>query len=161
MLSYQSYVPSPLPPAPPIDMTEDLIGLLIGADSKLAVLEKMATHIPDIDFIVSMYVRKEALMSLQIEGTQAALEDILDPMPEDNTNRSVMDVVNYIKAVEFAVKSVKASTPQPLDQKNTCCPYGRCQRTGKDPGAVSIFPELDWRSWQHTPECKIHSSVSR
>ena len=53
---------------------------------------------------VSMYVRKEALMSSQIEGTQATLEDIFDPMIEKNTNRNVADVVNYIKATEYAVK---------------------------------------------------------
>ena len=47
-----------------------------------------------------MYVRKEALMSSQIEGTQATLEDVLDPMIEDNANRNVADVVNYIKATE-------------------------------------------------------------
>ncbi len=106
-LAYQSYVPSPLPPTPPINMTEDLIDLLIEANSKLAVLENMATHIPDVDLFVSMYVRKEALMSSQIEGIRATLEDVLDPMLEDNTNRSVIDVVNYIKAIEFAVKRLK------------------------------------------------------
>ncbi len=106
-LSYQSYVPNPLPPTPTIDMTEDLIDLLIEANSKLAVLENMATHISDVDLFVSMYVRKEALMSSQIEGIQATLEDVLDPMLEDNTNRNVMDVVNYIKAIEFAVKRLK------------------------------------------------------
>lgn len=55
----------------------------------------------------SMYVRKEALMSSQIEGTQATLEDILDPLLEENTNRNVADVVNYIKATEFAINRLK------------------------------------------------------
>ena len=53
-----------------------------------------------------MYVRKEALMSSQIEGTQATLEDVLDPLIEDNTNRNVADVVNYIKATEYAIRSL-------------------------------------------------------
>jgi Fic family protein len=56
---------------------------------------------------VSMYVRKEALMSSQIEGTQATLEDVLDPMLEENTNRPVGDVINYIKATEFAINRLK------------------------------------------------------
>ena len=64
----------------------------------------MATRIPDVDLFVSMYVRKEALMSSQIEGTQATLEDVLDPLIEDNTNRNVADVVNYIKATEYAIR---------------------------------------------------------
>ncbi|MEX1028542.1 MAG: Fic family protein [Paenibacillaceae bacterium] len=53
--------------------------------------------------IVAMYVRKEALLSSQIEGTQATLDDILDPDIKENTNLEVQDVVNYIKAVQFAV----------------------------------------------------------
>ncbi len=106
-LAYQSFVPTPLPPVPPVDMTEDLLELLIKANSQLAVLESMVTHIPDVDLFVSMYVRKEALMSSQIEGTQATLEDVFDPMLEDNTNRNVRDVVNYIKAIEFATGRLK------------------------------------------------------
>ena len=54
-----------------------------------------------------MYVRKEALMSSQIEGAQATLEDILDPMLDTNTNRNVADVVNYIKATEFAIERLQ------------------------------------------------------
>jgi Fic family protein len=50
-----------------------------------------------------MYVRKEALLSSQIEGTQATLEDVLDPLIEKNTNQNVSDVVNYIKATEYAL----------------------------------------------------------
>lgn len=106
-MAYSSFVPNPLPPYPPIEMTADMIRLLIQANSQLAVLESAATHIPNIDLFVSMYVRKEALMSSQIEGTQATLEDILDPLIETNVNRNVMDVVNYIKAADFAVKRLR------------------------------------------------------
>ena len=56
-----------------------------------------------MDLFVSMYVRKEALLSSQIEGTQCTLDDILNPLMEENTNRNVSDVVNYIKATEFAL----------------------------------------------------------
>ena len=103
-MAYKSFVPTPLPPKPPIELTEDMVNLLIKANSQLAVLESIATRIPNVELFVSMYVRKEALMSSQIEGTQATLEDVLDPMIEANTNRNVADVVNYIKATEFAVK---------------------------------------------------------
>jgi Fic family protein len=106
-MAYQSFVPTPLPPSPPIEMTEDMLNLLVRANSQLAVLESVATRIPNVDLFVSMYVRKEALMSSQIEGTQATLEDVLDPMIESNTNRNVSDVVNYIKATEFAIKRLK------------------------------------------------------
>ena len=103
-MAYQSFVPSPLPPSPDIEITDDLLNLLIKANSQIAVLENMATHIPDFHLFISMYVRKEALMSSQIEGTQATLEDVFDPLIEANTNRDVADVVNYIKATEFAIK---------------------------------------------------------
>ncbi len=103
-MAYKSFVPTPLPPKPPIELTEDMINLLIKANSQLAVLESIATRLPNVELFISMYVRKEALMSSQIEGMQATLEDVLDPMIEANTNRNVADVVNYIKATEFAVK---------------------------------------------------------
>lgn len=102
-MAYKSFVPSPLPPAPPIELTEDIVSLLVKANSQLAVLESVATRIPNVELFVSMYVRKEALMSSQIEGTQATLEDVLDPMLDANTNRNVADVINYIKATEFAI----------------------------------------------------------
>ena len=67
----------------------------------------MSTYIPNINLFVSMYVRKEALLSSQIEGTQATLEDVLDPMVDKNANQNVADVINYIKATEYALERVK------------------------------------------------------
>ena len=106
--AYQSFVPNPLPPNPPIEISDDMLELLIKANSGLAVLESIASRIPNVELFVSMYVRKEALMSSQIEGTQATLEDVLDPLVEANTNRNVADVVNYIKATEFAIQRLKS-----------------------------------------------------
>ena len=63
----------------------------------------MSNQVPDIDLFVSMYVRKEALLTSQIEGTQATLDDVLDPNLEENTNQNVADVINYIKASQYAV----------------------------------------------------------
>ena len=99
--AYKSFRPSPLPPQLNID--EDMLSLLTGATKALATLDTLATHIPNMNLFVSMYVRKEALLSSQIEGTQATLEDVLDPLIEKNANQNVADVVNYIKATEFAL----------------------------------------------------------
>ncbi len=101
--AYKSFVPNPLPPVPEIEMDDDMIRILVAANKSLAVLEGISSRIPNMNLFVSMYVRKEALMSSQIEGTQATLEDVLDPMIETNTNRNVADVVNYIKATEYAI----------------------------------------------------------
>lgn len=106
-MAYKSFVPSPLPPDPPVELTEDFVKLLIKANSKIAILENLANRIPDISLFISMYVRKEALMSSQIEGTQATLEDILDPLIETNTNRDVSEVINYVKATEFAIERLQ------------------------------------------------------
>lgn len=105
--AYKSFVPAPLPPAPPPELSGEALNLLVKANVRLAVLETLANRIPNVDLFVSMYVRKEALMSSQIEGTQATLEDIFDPQLETNTNLNVADVVNYVKATSYAVKRLE------------------------------------------------------
>ena len=106
-MSYQSFRPSPLPPKPDLVLNDEIIQNLLEANSKLAVLESLVTHIPDVNLFISMYVRKEALLSSQIEGTQCTLDDILNPLLEESANRDIADVVNYIKATEFAVKRME------------------------------------------------------
>lgn len=99
--AYKSFRPSPLPPE--INIDDEMLSNLTGATKALATLDALATHIPNMNLFISMYVRKEALLSSQIEGTQATLEDVLDPLVEKNANQNVADVVNYIKATEFAL----------------------------------------------------------
>jgi Fic family protein len=102
--AYQSFAPAPLPPKPPIEADKALVEALVKANKELTRLDGIASRIPNVNLFISMYVRKEALMSSQIEGTQATLEDVLDPLIDENANRSVADVINYIKATEFAIK---------------------------------------------------------
>lgn len=102
-MAYQSFRPNPLPPEPPIEMSNEMIAKLVDANRKLATLDGLSSRIPNMDLFVSMYVRKEALLSSQIEGTQCTLDDILNPFAEENTNLNVSDVVNYIRAEEFAI----------------------------------------------------------
>jgi len=105
--AYKSFVPAPLPPNPPIEPDDEMVGLLISANKQIALLDGFATRIPNVKLLISMYVRKEALMSSQIEGTQATLEDVFDPMLDKNANREVSDVINYIKATDFAIARLK------------------------------------------------------
>lgn len=106
-MAYESFRPAPLPLNPPIEVSGELLTKLIDANKKIATLEGLSSRIPNMELFISMYVRKEALLSSQIEGTQCTLEDILNPMIEDNTNRDVSDVVNYIRATEFALERLK------------------------------------------------------
>lgn len=106
-MAYQSFRPNPLPPEPPIEMSGELIAKLVDANKKLAALDGLSSRIPNMDLFVSMYVRKEALLSSQIEGTQCTLDDILNPFAEENTNLNVSDVVNYIRAEEFAINRLQ------------------------------------------------------
>ena len=106
-MAYQSFKPSPLPPDPPIEIGTDMLRLLVEANKNIAILESLSSRIPNVDLFVSMYVRKEALMSSQIEGTQCTLDDILNPFIDTNVNQDVSDVVNYIKATEFAIERLK------------------------------------------------------
>lgn len=98
---YKSFRPAPLPPV--LNMDDEMITQLTSATKALATLDTLSSFIPNMNLFVSMYVRKEALLSSQIEGTQATLEDVLDPLIEKNANQNVADVVNYIKAAEFAL----------------------------------------------------------
>ena len=98
---YKSFVPSNLPPK--IEYDKQLTDALVYASQNLSLLEGLTARIPNLHMFVSMYVRKEALLSSQIEGTQATLEDVLDPTIDHNANQNVADVINYIKATEFAL----------------------------------------------------------
>ena len=102
---YMSFVPSNLPPEPDIAMGSELVLLLSEAHRVLGVLDGVSSNIPDVNLFMAMYVRKEALMSSQIEGTQATLEDVLNP--DTNANRDVKEVVNYVNATEVAIELLK------------------------------------------------------
>ena len=102
-MPYQSFKPAPLPPVPSLTLNNEIVFKLVEASKNLTLLDALANFVPNINLLVSMYVRKEALLSSQIEGTQCTLDDIFDPLIEENTNQNVSDVVNYIKATEYAL----------------------------------------------------------
>ena len=104
---YQSFRPAALPPVPPLELNDDTVQLLIDANRALATLNTAASLIPSTDLFVSMYVRKEALMTSQIEGTQCTLDDILDPDADANANLDVGDVVNYVNAAQYAIQRLQ------------------------------------------------------
>ena len=108
---FKAFLPKPLPPDPPIRYDGELQALLSTADRAIARLDGIVTVLPNPELFIAMYVKKEALLSSQIEGTQASLEGVLefeaDMKPRDDI-KQVKEVVNYIKALEYGIKHVDA-----------------------------------------------------
>lgn len=104
---YQSFKPNPLPPIPEIEMDGEIVKLLVDANKQLVKLDTASQLISNADLFISIYVRKEALISSQIEGTQCTLDDVLDPEVEANANLDVSDVINYVKATQYALKRLE------------------------------------------------------
>lgn len=103
-MAYRSFRPAPLPPDPGLEINDELLKLILEANRVLQQLDLIAQLVPSTELFISMYVRKEALISSQIEGTQCTLEDVLDPEADINTNLDVADVINYVKATQYALE---------------------------------------------------------
>ena len=107
---FRAFIPKPLPPDPPIIYDEELQSLLSNADRAIARLDGIVTVLPNPELFIAMYVKKEALLSSQIEGTQASLEGVIefeaDMKPRDDV-RQVKEVVNYIKALEYGINHLE------------------------------------------------------
>jgi len=104
---YQAFVPSPLPPDPPLDFASaDLVARKERADQALGRLDGITLMLPDPELFLYQYVRKEALLSSQIEGTQSSLSDLLlfelDAAPGVPTD-DVEEVSNYVAALKHGL----------------------------------------------------------
>ena len=104
---YRAFIPAPLPPDPPLAMDAELIRLLSDADRALGRLDGVATVLPNPELFLAMYVRHEAVLSSQIEGTQSTLEDVLQyELDEKGRDRpkDVDVVVNYVNAMNYGLE---------------------------------------------------------
>ena len=107
---YRAFVPEPLPPTPPLRLEDELLVLLSSADRALGRLDGASELLPNPDLFVYMYVRREAVLSSQIEGTQASLVDLLQfeserarvQIPEDSA-----EVANYVRAMNFGLQRLE------------------------------------------------------
>ncbi len=107
---YSAFVPAPLPPRPPIALTGVLQSLLSKADRELGRLDGSIQTLPNPDLFVMMYVRKEAVLSSQIEGTQSSLQDLLAAEAKvfaAEGSRDVAEVVNYVKAMNYGLNRLE------------------------------------------------------
>ena len=104
---YRAFIPKPLPPDPPLAQSDELGRLLSDADRALGRLDGVASVLPNPELFVATYVRHEAVLSSQIEGTQSTLQDVLEyeaggritDQPHD-----VEEIVNYVRAMNYSLK---------------------------------------------------------
>jgi Fic family protein len=107
---YAAFIPKPLPPSPPLQLDSTLLSLLEKAVRELGRLDGIGKVIPDPEFFVSMYVRREAVLSSQIEGTQSTLEDLLELELESDHKRGLSDafeIANYVSAMNFGLERIE------------------------------------------------------
>ncbi len=114
--SYKAYIPPELPPRPPINL-EKSYGLLEKATLALGELNNITKSIPNTSLFIYMYVRKEALLSSQIEGTQSSFSDLI--LFEHHQKPSVSlddveEVSNYVKAIKYGLQRLEDGFPLSL-----------------------------------------------
>ena len=103
---YRAFIPTALPPNPPVRVDGELQRLLSEADRALGRLDGSIHTLPNPDLFVYMYVRKEAVLSSQIEGTQSSLQDLLAAEAHilgEGRPRDVDEVVNYVSAMKHGL----------------------------------------------------------
>lgn len=104
--NYECFVPHDLKYLK-FNIDEEFQNLINRAYLLLGRLDGMATTLPDINLFVSMYVQKEAVISSQIEGTQASLIDVLQKDRKNEKIKDTEEIVNYIKATNYAFKRLE------------------------------------------------------
>jgi len=141
--SVRAFVPHPLPPRdPPLILDENLTALLSAAEAALGRLSVAATMVPSVDWFLYGFVRKEAVISSQIEGTQATLEDVLQFEATEKTDRpdDVREVCNYVEALSWARRELARPKGLPLSARLLCEAHRRLLKgargEGKQPGEV-------------------------
>lgn len=106
-----SFRPVNLPPEPPLDIDTEMVTLLSRAERSLGKLDGITGKLPNPNLFIAMYVRQEATLSSQIEGTQASLIDVLEyEAAEINDGRvpDVIEIVNYISALQYGLDQIKS-----------------------------------------------------
>ena len=102
-----AFSPRPLPPDPPVTISKEMQALLSRADRALGRLDGSIRTLPHPDRFVYMYIRKEAVLSSQIEGTQSSLQDLLAEearIHDPERPRDVKEVINYVQAMNYGLQ---------------------------------------------------------
>lgn len=107
---YSAFIPAKLPPEPRLEIDEEMQTLLSRADRALGRLDGSIQTLPNPDLFVLMYVRKEAVLSSQIEGTQSSLADVLEveaSVFDPHHPSDVGEVLNYVTAMNYGLKRLE------------------------------------------------------
>lgn len=110
LTGYRAFLPAPLPPNPPVRLEGEIQSLLSLADRALGRLDGSIQTLPNPDLFVFMYVRKEAVLSSQIEGTQSSLQDLLAAeahILSPDAPKDVDEVVNYVTAMNYGLDRLR------------------------------------------------------
>ncbi|MEN6439015.1 MAG: Fic family protein [Syntrophobacter sp.] len=113
----KAYIPEPLPPVPPLKLTNRHHDLIEKANRALGRLDGMTFVLPDTSLFLYFYVRKEALLSSQIEGTQSSLNDLLLYESEEMPGvpfEDVQEVSNYVAAMNHGLDKLRGGFPLSL-----------------------------------------------
>ena len=128
---YSAYLPRALPPIPSLELSL-LANSLSMADQSLGRLDGATRNLPDIDLFLAMYVRQEALLSSQIEGTDCTLDDLLAFELDSTSNAipalDVQEVVNYVAALTYGINRL---TDLPISRRLLCEIHARLLHTGR------------------------------
>jgi Fic family protein len=139
-----TFVPHPLPPRdPPLQVDSKRGALLARAEQALARLEVAGEMVPSLDWFIYAFVRKEAVVSSQIEGTQATLVDLLEYEAQEDDRPPVDDVrevCNYLDALKYARRQLASAKGLPLSLRLLHEAHRRLMRgvrgQSKQPGEV-------------------------
>lgn len=110
----KAFVPNPLPPVPGIEWTEPLLSQFAAAHAALGRLDGIASVLPETTVFLYSYVRKEAVLSSQIEGTRSSLSDLLLFESEEAPGvplDDVQEVSNYVAALEYGMSQLREGFP--------------------------------------------------
>lgn len=136
---YRAFIPKPLPPSPSLAVDEAMQTRLANAERNLGRLDSVSLLLPDPNRFVGMYVRQEAILSSQIEGTQTSLYELLEFEAEENEAERPVDigeVINHVKALAFGIERL-AELPV---SARLLCEVHRVLTTGVRGGEPALSP---------------------
>lgn len=127
---YKAFIPNSLPPNPTIEIDQEMLKLIAEANRAIGRLDGSTETLPNPDLFVAMYIKKEAVLSSQIEGTQASLADVLEFESKDllqTVPDDIGEVVSYVEAINYGLErlkslplSLKANQGNPRNSNEKC-----------------------------------------